>query len=368
MFQVWQDVPTATISYTRAGAVLSVGSFTDGDVSTAAEFNEVAGSCDAGTQSPIIFDADGTIFSQLIGDPNVIGFAGICSFDAGTGRIVSGAAALNGRFQDGINDPWSGNYELPAVEFDTVFIHEFGHFSGLDHSQINVNCLNPCGANDLAGLPTMFPFLVDVAQRTLAPDDIAWISRLYPEATFATTHGTITGTIFFSDGITQAQGINVIARSVSSPRSVAVSVVSGFRFTGNPGQSVTGDNPGSSFGSRDPLLIGYYEIPVPAGAYTVDVESIDSGFAFGSGVGPLSVPIPSPGSNEFWNSGESATDDPTLSGNVTVTSGGTVSGINIILNGTATRFDSFESTRLWWREPVVFRLCEERVISELVTG
>ncbi len=69
---------------------------------------------------------------------------------------------------------------------------------------------------------------------------------------------------------------------------MAVSVVSGYRFTGNPGQSITGDNTGgSAHGSRDATLIGYYEIPVPPGTYTVEVESIDSSFQGGSGLGPF---------------------------------------------------------------------------------
>ncbi len=340
MFQVWADVSTATISFSRAGPIMNAGVFTDGDVDTMEEFDAVEGSCLNGTQSPIVYDADGSLFDDLVGDPNVIGFAGLCRFE-NTGRIISAEAALNGKFQDGVPSP-----ELSANAFDATFIHEFGHFSGLDHSQINVNCLGggcASASDDAFGLPTMFPFLLSgleesngvPAQLTLSPDDIAWISSLYPDpTTFATTFGTIEGTIFFSDGQTPAQGVNVIARQVGNPRRVAVSVVSGYLFTGNPGQSVTGTNPGgSSFGSRDPTLVGFYRIPgLLPGDYTIEVESINEGFDAGSGVGPLNPPIPMPGTA------------PSPAGPFGVSAGGTATGgTNITLVGTPPRFDQFEN-------------------------
>ncbi|MCH7987156.1 MAG: hypothetical protein IH847_11320, partial [Acidobacteria bacterium] len=356
MFQVWADVSTATISFSRSGSIMNAGVFTDGDVDTMEEFDAVERSCAVdGIQSPIVFDADGSIFQDLFGDPNVIGFAGPCRFDS-SGRILTAEAALNGRFLDGITDlnATPPNFELTDNEFDAAFIHEFGHFSGLDHSQINVNCLGggcPDFSDDAFGLPTMFPFLLSgleesngvPAQLTLAPDDVAWISRLYPATGaggFDATFGTIEGTIFFSDGQTPAQGVNVIARQVEDgnpangdeSRRVAVSVVSGYLFTGNPAQSVTGTNPGSSFGSRTPTLIGFYRIPgLLPGNYTIEVESINEGFDAGSSVGPLNPPIPMPGTA------------PSPAGPFVVSAGGTViGGTNIPLVGTPPRFDQFE--------------------------
>jgi hypothetical protein len=369
MFQVWENVPTATVRFTNAGAIQPAGTFTDGDVSNAAEFNEVAGSCDAGVQSPILFDANGTIFTQLIGDPAVIGFAGTCKLDDASGRIVSAMAVLNGIFRDTVDI--GNNYELSANQFEQAFVHEFGHFLGLDHSQINVNVLNNpnpvCSLDDVTGLPLMFPVLFCQARKDsglppLAPDDIAWISKLYPETQnsppnqvpFLSSYGLIAGNVFFSDGTTPAQGVNVIVRRLSDgvvsngneAKRIAFSAVSGFQFTGNPGQSITGDNPGSARGSRDPALLGYYEIPVTPGTYTVEVESVFPYFIGGSGVGPLRVPIPNPGAAEFWDSGESATDLPSTFTSINITAGQTVSNINFILNGTLPRFDAFESAAL----------------------
>jgi hypothetical protein len=195
-----------------------------------------------------------------------------------------------------------------------------------------------CQSRKSAGLPI------------LAPDDVAWISKLYPAASFAASYGTLSGFVLFSDGITAAQGVNVVARRVDDPatlvdesKSIAVSVVSGYSFTGNPGQSITGDNTGgSAFGSRNPALIGYYEIPVPPGNYTLQIENIDPSFTGGSSVGPLDPPNVTIGAFESWHQYESAFDNPAQRDPVVVVGGQKISNLNFILNGTPPRFDQFE--------------------------
>jgi hypothetical protein len=334
MFAVWQDVGSANIRYSRAGAISSVPGFSGGDVNTVAEFDAVEGDCADGNQNPIIYDETGEIFQDVVGDDAVIGFAGPCAIDPGQGRIVSGHAVMNGLFQDGN----LSNFELSEAEFDATFIHEFGHFSGLDHSQINVQCgFAACGADNLAGLPTMFPFLVSDEQATLSIDDIGWISKLYPAASFATTHGTITGTVFFSDGESHAQLVNVIARRVDSPggadesRTTAASGVSGNRFRIFQGNPINEPDPQplGPFRSQNPAHIGFYEIPLPPGNYLIEVESIDPNFTEGSSVGGETV-IEMPGSA------------PPPLGPVTVTAGATSAGNDVILIGTPPRFDQFE--------------------------
>jgi hypothetical protein len=364
LFQNWQSVATTSITYTYAGPITGV---TGGDVKTVQDFNTVKGTCTAGTQNPVIFDANGSLFSGLGLDPLVIGFASTCKLNAQTGQIVSAMAVLNGMFQDGVSDQNTLNYELSADQFDEAITHELGHFSGLGHSQINLalyqNFGGTCDVDDLAGLPLMFPVEFCQSRKSaglpiLSPDDVAWTSKLYPGSSYASSYGTISGFVFFSDGITAAQGVNVIARRVDDPstpedesRRIAVSCVSGFSFTGNPGQSVTGDNTGGSpFGSRNPALIGYYEIPVTPGAYTVQVEGVDAQFTGGSSVGPLDPPL----SNvppEFWHNYESATDDTTKADPVTVTAGQKISNLNVILNGTPPRFDVNEDGEVERVEP-----------------
>lgn len=339
MFTVWQDVATSSISYARSttnagngvGFIGNTGPFTGGDVDTLVEYDAVETDCGNGNQSPIVYDADAAILTGLgMDETSVIGFAGPCSTN-GT-QFVAGQVVMNGLFQDGLAAPVP---DLTTAELDAAFIHEFGHFSGLDHSQINVNCLMPCGANDLAGLPTMFPFLVDVSQGTLSVDDIAWISRLYPQTTggttFAGTHGTITGIVIFSDGQSHAQSVNVIARRVNTggneDRRIAASVISGFKFTSDLGNPILGTT-ASPFGTILPGDIGLFEIPVPAGSYTVEVESIDPAFVDRSSIGQF--PIAMPGTA------------PPPSGAIVVGAGGTVSGNNVTLIGTDLRFDQFE--------------------------
>jgi hypothetical protein len=369
MFAVWQGVSTASLSFSNIGSLLPAGTYTGGDLKTAQQFNDVMASCNSGLQSPVIFDADGELIASLGLSPEVIGFNSPCSFDTVKGYILSSAIVMNGAFQDGVNQSSSSppNFELTANEFDEAITHEIGHFTGLDHSQINLDVLLqsvfPCDIDELAGLPLMFPVSLCQARKdaglpVLSPDDVSWISSLYPSANAPTNYGTINGTIFFGDAVTPVQGVNVIARLIDDPgttedesRRVAVSSVSGYLFTGNPGQSVTASLSaienninGNSSGSRNPALIGYYQVAVPPGTYTVEVESIYDPFAGGSSVGPLDPPVPMPGEPEFWNQNESAFDFPLQRDTITVHAGDRITGIDIILNSQYPRFDQYEDS------------------------
>jgi hypothetical protein len=369
MFAVWQGVSSANISFSNAGALLPAGTYTGGDLTTAQQFNDVMGSCKSGIQNPVIFDANGTLVASLGLPPEIIGFNSGCALDSSTGFVIGSAIVLNGQFQDGINTPTSApaNFELTANEFDEAITHEIGHFLGLHHSQINLDLLIqnsfPCSLDELAGLPLMFPVSIcqarkDVGLPVLAPDDVAWISSLYPNPNTINSYGTISGTIFFGNGASLYQGANVIARLVDDPntpedesRSVAVSAVSGYLFTGNPGQSVTASMPdpienntnGNRSGSRNPSLIGYYQISVPPGTYTVEVESLYYGFTGGSSVGPLDPPA-SLNFPRFWKNNGSAFDLPLQRDTITVHAGDKITGIDIILNDQFQRFDQYEDS------------------------
>jgi len=385
MFAVWQGVSTATLSFTNAGAILAAGNYTGGDVTTAQQFNDIMGSCDSGVQSPVIFDADGRLITSLGLPPEVIGFNSTCAVDTVHGYYLTSAIVMNGTFQDKVNS--SRNFELSANAFDEAITHEIGHLIGLDHSQINLDEFvalpSTCDVDELAGLPLMFPISFCQARKdaglpVLSPDEVSWVSQMYPNATTASEYGTISGTIYFADGVTHVQGANVIARLVDDPstsedesRRVAVSAVSGYLFTGNPGQSLTAsigtpnenNTNGSAPGSRTPSLIGYYEIAVPPGVYTVEVESIFEAFVGGSSVGPLDPPIPIPGVAEFWNQDESAFDYPLQRDTITIHPGDKVTGIDIILNNPYQRFDQYEDSGRLLDVPVLSPLRPQQEIA-----
>src|SRR5205085_10069746 len=226
---------------------------------------------------------------------------------------------------------------------------EFGHFSGLDHSQINVDVLlqpqDHCDTALMAALPVMFPFAqsqarVDAGLPPLSPDDEAWISLLYPETAdnpsanqvpFNKVYGIISGKVVFSDGQTQVQGVNLTAQNDNQPQSLQFTVVSVYLFIGNPGQSFSRDNDGDGgLGSHDPALIGTYEVPVKAGSYSIFADSISPFFVGGSSVGPSAIPIPVPQGGA----------DPRH--NISVAAGAHVTGIDFHTLDEFSRFDQFE--------------------------
>jgi hypothetical protein len=325
-FQQWRQVPTAKLSVSRVGSISGVA---DGNVNTMAELDAAMASCNAGTQTPIIYDDNGVLLQQLTGDDGVLGISGPCALSP-SGKVQSAFSLLG--------NPSS----LPANGVSAVMTHELGHLLGLGHTDIRVPLTTGTTQSDIDGIPTMYWELLTPLQSTLEADDKAWISKLYPSSSFASQYGVITDDVYFSDGKYPAQDVLVIARSVSDIHRTVVSSISGYRFTGNPGQPYTADylpcipstacvggtlgaNPGSQFGSRDASLVGSYEIPVPPGQYTLEVQEISGG-----AIGPIRPFLPLPGTGA------------TLPGVVTVQPGQTLSDVNIVLQGTDPPFDIFE--------------------------
>ena len=277
----------------------------------------------------IVFDEDGSIFNLLFGvGTTILGFAGPTFMSDGLfevpigntvlpdSEIIEGAAFLNGIFIDGINDPGSGNFEMSQARFEAVFIHEFGHFSGLDHTQIHG--LSQAPESDLPTLTrpieTMFPFAVEPAQATLERDDVVAISALYPSASFLSSTGQITGHIRTAAG-TPFSGANVIARNVDDD-SDAVSRVSGATITPAGFFRLAGLTPGAS--------------------YRIEVQEVDVFFTGGSRVGPFSPPRILPGPPEFYNGSDEgadpSTDDAEAFTPVSVAPGASIAGVDITLN------------------------------------
>jgi len=314
-FQAWQDVPTATISYTNTGQLP-----VDVDVTN---FGPFLNSTAPDGLSAIVFDDTGEIFDAIFGaGSGVLGFASPEWINSADCTILEGYSFLNGPAIDSLNGLLN------------LMVHEFGHYSNLAHTEVNGQLFIGVGDSSGPGLDntfgdpafpdgvevieTMYPFLfsgIDQLARTPDADDRASISQLYPQADYAATTGTITGTISF--GSTKVTGVNVIARNVLDPFGDAVSSISS-DFT-------------DDFSQANPLT-GVYQINglTPGQDYAVYVDEILAG-GFST---PLATPLPGP--EEFYNganeSANSATDIPNEFEAVTAVAGVPSTGVDIIFN------------------------------------
>ncbi len=315
-FTQWTSVSIAGVTATAAGQLQedvngSNIEVVDGVVTAPADITPEA------TYEPvgIVYDYDGTVTDALLGSG--AGDSSECFWNAVYGGpdnfsvnanflhalvVINGQCALQ-------------SSQLTDVEYRLVRV--LGNVIGLGWSQLNLNVITgdpPPTAADYAGFPVMhytdppscIPITVCYASPyQLASDDMAALSRLYPPATAPSSTARIYGTVYFIDhsgGPGQAmQGVNVFARWIDPSTGLpsdqyGISSVSGFLFTGNAGNPVTGwydplGNAYSEFGSSDQTLEGFFDLgglPIPNGAstaeYQLSVEAVNS--LWSAGVGP----------------------------------------------------------------------------------
>ncbi|MCX8042708.1 MAG: hypothetical protein N3B18_01115 [Desulfobacterota bacterium] len=248
-FATWQAVPTACISFVNAGHLAE-------NVTGERVFDYFN---DADGINPILFDADGSIIDTVFGlgaKQSVIGFAG-SEYNGATGYYTEGLAVINGLFST----------KFSYDQFKATFVHEFGHFIGLDHSQINGQYVGDGNTVNDIYVPTMYPTATDddTTLASLNPDDMAALTLLYPEhpALVDAVYGKLQGTVVWCYGM-PVLGANVVAYNIADENMLRFSSVSDYFRTDT----------------------GFFEMLVPPGTYRLYVEPINRDFYGGSSVGP----------------------------------------------------------------------------------
>lgn len=361
----WSDVPTSTwkavtdpAGFKKFDQVASIGA----DVKDGASAELVYGKANEGGMY-VIYDQYGLVLEEYFGVPKdqVLGiaFAEIAEDRDGDGyaeTIVKATAVMNGHVvaheAADPEQPWLPPPDIDGKRIAGVFTHEFGHAINLSHSQVNghmayfsepyyfevtpgvpgcVPAMHKWNAYDESArridtkyIETMFPFInpdtVNAAGRNPGqdmstvdrPDDVAGISDLYPSAGYASTRGSISGTLFLKDGRTPYGGINIVARNVADPLGDAISAMSGDQTQGRVGPD------------------GRYRINnlKPGAQYQLYLEEIVAG-------GYPTRPTALVSEAEYWNSNEqsAAAGDLACASTAITAEAGVVKTANFYFNG-----------------------------------
>jgi Tol biopolymer transport system component len=170
--------------------------------------------------SPVLYDADGSIIDDMFGEGarfDVLGAAGIDNPISPSGTITGASIVINGAFFDGVGFPSSPGDEPSPLAFESIMVHEIGHFINLDHSVVNHELAGDGNrANDIY-IPTMYPFMVDDEEAivTLNPDDEAAVASLYPSSAFAASTAGFAGSILATPQSTGPPALTAMPASLT---------------------------------------------------------------------------------------------------------------------------------------------------------
>jgi hypothetical protein len=270
----------------------------------------------------IVYDADGSVTDALLGQGagasascfNNAAYGGVDNFGADA-HFLHALVILNGNCAQ-------SSAQLPDMEYRLVRV--LGRVLGLDWSQLNLNVITGsprATAADYTGFPVMHasdsincvPISLCYSDNGLTNpylpkmDDQAALARLYPvtpqnsgsfpgKQLSSQATARIHGSVYFEGALGQTaqgmQGVNVVARWIDPSTHLpsgayAATSVSGFLFTGNGGNTISGFNDGTGqpftkFGATDPAVEGFFDLAglqIPNGAqsaqYQLSVEAID---------------------------------------------------------------------------------------------
>ena len=213
--------------------------------------------------NPVVYDNNGEIIDAFFGAGQsdfTIGFAASI-LNIGASHFNEGYSVINGK-DLGLSD---SNLKL-------LIAHEIAHFTGLDHTQVNINNQESdfrfpfiCSTSNREDYPVMYPFICRNIE-TLHSDDISALSALYPSADINNHFGIIEGH-FVDESGTAILGANIWAENITTGETV--SIVSDYLMQGT----------------------GFYKLYLPAGNYTLHANSINILFNGGSGIGPYASSI-----------------------------------------------------------------------------
>lgn len=316
-FSRWTSIATAAVAANRAGQLAEDVNGTnvilnaDHSITMPADIQPTAIDKPLG----VVYDLDGQVTDALLGS----GASGDCVDNGAFGG--ADAFTADGHFAHAlvVLDGKCALTQAAVTDLKYRLVRTLGQVLGLGWSQVNLNVdtqIPSPTADDYAGFPVMHA--LDLASclpiSNCYPnadqpkmDDRAALTRLYPVTSqniaqfpgkqiSAATTARIRGSVFFTDAngnpARPMQGVNVVARwidpSTGQPsRKYAASSVSGFLFTGNSGNPISGftDNflqPYSRFGATDPTLEGFFDLAgleLPGGTsgqYQLSIEPLDA--------------------------------------------------------------------------------------------
>lgn len=310
-FQEWSDVEYSSFEWNYGGTLPE-------DV-IASNFSTYWDS----DQNVMIFDTDGSITDMLGGvgaSDSVLGFSKLISQN---GSIQAAKALINGKMVS----------QVPESEIDRVYatlLHEVGHFTGLDHTQLFPEFAFDDDPENNIFLPIMFP-IESVDSKSppgLSLDDKMSLSYQNPGDNFELELGGIEGSVWRQNG-GAVQGANVVAVDVDRP------YVSAYALVSDLGKWGTGD-----FRFRGVL----------PGRYVIYIEPIHPSFFGVAGVGPFTAMENSPSfinpvKKEYYNgereSGTADQDDPKDRVILEVRPGEEITDINIISNEATSTVDEW---------------------------